>query len=113
MRDAVGLSCEANLYQSMSPRHPLDSDSAATRDGLLAHPRITVSRKSCSTAWEFILCVVYLLLKSKIMSQSTNTSATLMTTRQTREQHKDKRILYASQEEVMETGDNSKMSVGN
>ena len=35
--------------------------------------------------------------------QSTNTTATLMTTRQTREQHKDKRILYASQEEVMET----------
>ncbi len=69
MRDAVGLSCEANLYQSMSPRHPLDSDSAATRDGLLAHPRITVSRKSCSTAREFILCVVYLLLKSKIRFQ--------------------------------------------
>jgi len=71
MRDAVGLSCEANLYQLMSPRHPLDSDSAATRDGLLAHPRITVSRKSCSTAREFILCVVYhLLLKSKIMSHN-------------------------------------------
>ena len=46
MRDAVGLSCEANLNQLMSRRHSLDP--AATREGLLVHPRIPVSRKSRS-----------------------------------------------------------------